>query len=144
MNSDAMNLYQSLPHAGTMQLIERILETDEKNIVCTTSSHLDPQNPLRIDAQLPVFCGLEYGAQACGLHRSFNNNDITDKKPKAGYLILVQNLNAGAATLDTEANELRIEATLILNQFNTAMYEFRLLDGTREILSGRVGLATAE
>jgi len=57
-----------LPHAGAMRLIDRVESWDATTIRCHTQSHRDQGNPLRHNARLEAVAGLEYAAQAMGIH----------------------------------------------------------------------------
>ena len=57
-----------VPQKGAMCLLEEIVRFDRASIVCRTSSHLSPINPLRCDGRLPSCIAIEYGAQAMALH----------------------------------------------------------------------------
>jgi len=53
-----------IPHAGAMHLLDGVLSWDADRIRCSSRTHRDRQNPLRMDGQLSALCGIEYAAQA--------------------------------------------------------------------------------
>lgn len=57
-----------IPHAGSMCLLDAVLDWSDVAIVCRAVSHLDPANPLRRDGRLAPVCGLEYALQAAAVH----------------------------------------------------------------------------
>jgi predicted hotdog family 3-hydroxylacyl-ACP dehydratase len=59
---------QLLPHAGRMCLLERVIQVTDHTIECSAISHRDPLHPLACAGRLPIHCGLEYAAQAAGIH----------------------------------------------------------------------------
>ena len=61
-----------LPHAGSMCLLERVVECDAKSIRCETRTQVDRANPLRRDGPLSSVCAIEYAAQAMALHGALN------------------------------------------------------------------------
>src|SRR5438132_11234436 len=57
-----------IPHAGTMCLLDNVIDWDDESIVCITNTHRDKTNPLRRDGRLSSLNALEYGAQAAAIH----------------------------------------------------------------------------
>ena len=57
-----------IPHAGTMCLLDNVIDWDDESIVCVTNTHRDANNPLRRHNQLSAVHALEYGAQAAAIH----------------------------------------------------------------------------
>ena len=57
-----------IPHAGTMCLLDGVLEWNPTKIKCVSQSHHDENNPMLIAGQLPAMCGIEYAAQAMAVH----------------------------------------------------------------------------
>jgi len=64
-----------LPHAGAMRLLDSVQRWDASSITCRASSHKHCENPLRFDGCLPAVTGLEYAAQAMGIHTGLLNPD---------------------------------------------------------------------
>ena len=79
-----------LPHTGDMCLLDTVRQWSDEEIVCDTSSHRDPANPLRCGDRLAAVSGVEYAAQAIGVHgRLVARNDA---KPTAGFLASLREL----------------------------------------------------
>lgn len=57
-----------IPHAGSMCLLDSVVEWSADAIACRATSHLDPANPLRRNGRLGAVCGIEYALQAAALH----------------------------------------------------------------------------
>ena len=53
-----------VPHQGTMCLLERVIEWDDRRVVLETATHRSPSNPLRSNGRLRSLALCEYGAQA--------------------------------------------------------------------------------
>ena len=64
-----------LPHAGAMRLIDLVESWDAMTIRCRTRSHRDVANPLRQGGRLDAVTGLEYAAQAMGVHVGLLNRE---------------------------------------------------------------------
>src|SRR5256712_7151234 len=65
---DKAEIRTLIPHAGTMCLLDSVLDWDDESIVCTTNTHRDLANPLRRDGRLSALHAFEYGAQAAAVH----------------------------------------------------------------------------
>lgn len=127
-----------VPQQGRMCLLERALEWDETNIVCSAVSHRDPANPLRENGVLPAVCGIEYVAQAMALHGSLLGLNVG-----AGVLAGVRELVLSVEQLDDCSGQLDIRAEKLLVQQQLALYRFTLRAGARELLRGRAAVAFA-
>ena len=64
-----------VPQQGAMCLLDEVVSFDDRSVVCRTSSHLAPGNPLRCDGRLPAIAGIEYGAQAMAVHGALHYFD---------------------------------------------------------------------
>src|SRR3990172_4278478 len=107
------DLNRLIPHQGRMCLLETVEQWDRVSITCRTASHRDVTNPLRRDDQLDAICGLEYAAQAMGVHVG-----LLEQGGKCcnavGYLGAVRNLTLRANRLDDVKNDLTIHATRVV------------------------------
>lgn len=122
-----------LPHAGTMLLLDQVESWTENDIVCLTHSHRDPGNPLRRDASLPVFCGVEYGAQAMAIHGSL----IGGNQVRAGRLGGLRSLVCHVERLDDVDGALTVEANLLFGAQRSFLYGFALRGAVGVLLEGQ-------
>ena len=123
------------PHRSRMRLLHRVLSWDETRIVCTAVSHLAPDNPLRDNAMLPALCGVEYAAQAMALHGS-----LVGMGNKAGLLASLRDVVLAVPRLDDISGELTICAEKLLAEGERVLYQFTILSGSRELVSGRAAV----
>lgn len=133
---DRAAIAQRIPHQGRMCLLEGVAHYDDAGIVCTASSHLQADNPLRHAGVLGAALGVEYAAQAMALHCALLAGDAP--RAASGYLTSVRALELHAPTLDEEALPLRIEASRLACNGGTAMYHFAICAGERLLLQGRL------
>ncbi len=126
-----------VPHAGTMCLITRIVSADEKQIVCSTSTHRSPDNPLRLDGQLASLHIAEYGAQAMAIHGGLLDPTARER---GGMLAGVRDLKLGVARLDDIAEDLEIHAQRLIANADGQIYLFTARAGEKEIARGRVSV----
>lgn len=127
-----------IPHAGSMCLLDGVVDWDGTRIRCVSRTHLDGANPLRAGGQLPAVCGIEYAAQAMAVHGGLARGAAP--RPRAGYLASVRNLACRRSRLDDLDGELVIEAERVMAEEDRVIYEFRLWVGDMEVLAGRAAV----
>lgn len=127
-----------VPHQGSMCLLERVLEWDERRIVCEALGHTDPAHPLRDAGRLGAATGVEYAAQAMAVHGALLAQ--RDAAPAQGYLTSVRGLSLHAVRLDDVAGPLRIEAERLSGDARLILYQFAVHGGGRCLLEGRASV----
>lgn len=135
MLADKAAIAKAIPHAGSMCLLDGVLECDAQRIRCIGSTHRDADNPLRSGNELPALCGIEYAAQAMAIHGAWDAK--LDKKPRAGYLAAVRDVSCGTMRLDTLSDDLIIDAEKLMGDETRVIYQFSIHAGTAKIMSGR-------
>ncbi len=133
--NDRAHILSLIPHAGSMCLLDGVLECDAHHIRCISHSHHHADNPLRTVQGLPVLCGIEYAAQAMAVHGGMTSPP--DKKPRAGYLVGVRDVVCQVARLDEQEQDLIVEAEKLMGDEARVMYQFRVSAGGQELLQGK-------
>jgi predicted hotdog family 3-hydroxylacyl-ACP dehydratase len=128
-----------LPHAGAMRLIDRVESWDDATIRCRTQSHQDPMNPLRQGTRLDAVTGLEYAAQAMGLHVGLLDGTRT-LNGEIGYVGGLRDVAFLVDRLDTCPAELVIEATRLFEDSRNFMYRFAIFSGGQAVMTGRASI----
>ena len=128
-----------LPHAGAMRLIDRVESWDDARIRCHTRSHHDPGNPLRHGARLEAVTGLEYAAQAMGVHVGLLNR-TQSTEGLIGYVGGLRDVVLGVDRLDDCPAELTIDAMRLFEGDNSFMYQFAISSGGRDVITGRASI----
>ena len=128
-----------LPHDGAMCLIDRVDSWDDSTIRCHAGSHRDPANPLRRGARLDAITGLEYAAQAIGLHVGLRNR-IRSGDGLIGYIGSLRDVVFRVDRLDDCQTELTIEATRLFADEHRFMYRFAVSSGNSEVVRGRAAM----
>ena len=118
-----------IPHSGTMCLIDRIDHWDEHTIHCASTSHQDPNNPLRLDNELSSIHLLEYGAQTMAIH-----GGLLTKSPSPGVLAAVRDVNIYIENLDHIGDEIITIANVEINTATGAIYRFTITDSDANML----------
>ncbi|MBE0468951.1 MAG: hypothetical protein IBX55_05485 [Methyloprofundus sp.] len=112
-----------IPHAGSMMLIDQVDSWTDKQIHCSTQSHLASDNPLRLNNSLSVMHLIEYGAQSMAIH-----GGLLADKSSPGFLVAVRGAHFHIDSLDSISSALHIEASAELKIENGAVYAFRITD----------------
>lgn len=127
-----------LPHTGDMCLLDAVQQWSDDEIVCSTSSHRDPANPLRCGDVLAAVSGVEYAAQAIGVHGRLVTRNET--KPAAGFLASLRDVALHVDRLDDIADTLTIKVRRLADSGQGVMCEFIITASGRQLLTGRATL----
>lgn len=130
-----------IPHAGSMCLLDEVIDWDESVLSCRTRSHLLPDNPLRGHDCLPSVAGVEYAGQAMALHGGLTAGDA---RPRTGYLASVRNLELVVDRLDDIDAELTVAVQRLTGGDDSFMYAFTVSAEEKTLLSGRAAVRLME
>jgi len=122
-----------------MRLLDSVEAWDETTISCRTATHRDPNHPLRSRGRLSVSVGLEYAAQAMGVHVGLLDRD-RQTAGRIGYVGSVRDVTFGVERLDDTVSDLIVEATRLAEGDQSYMYRFTLLLDSRVIVEGRASI----
>lgn len=139
MRLDRSELSGLLPHAGTMCLLDDILDWDETRIVASATSHRRSDNPLRRQEGLSAVCGIEYAAQAAAIHGSLLAGK-QDTPVKPGYLAAVRELELAVGYLNRIESTLVIRAEKLHGNETGLLYAFAVESNGNVLLTGRVSV----
>ena len=128
-----------LPHAGAMRLIDRVESWDATTIRCYARSHHDQGNPLRQGTRLEAVTGLEYAAQAMGVHVGLLNR-TQSTEGLIGYVGGLRDVVLSVDRLDDCPAELTIDAMRLFEGDNSFMYQFSISSGGRDVMTGRASI----
>ena len=123
---DRQAIAARIPHSGSMCLLQRMDSHSDGDIRCSTDSHRDPANPLRLDGALPAACAVEYAAQAMALHGALAAP--AGSAPAAGFLASVRNVRLRVPRLDDVAGPIQVSARRLAGDPRQALYSFALHD----------------
>ncbi|ULA62748.1 MAG: 3-hydroxydecanoyl-(acyl-carrier-protein) dehydratase, inferred for ABFAE pathway [Nitrospira sp.] len=122
-----------------MRLLDAVETWDETSIRCRTATHRASAHPLRYRGQLSVSVGLEYAAQAMGVHVGLLHRD-REAARRIGYVGSVRDVIFDAERLDDTDADLIVEATRLAEGDQSYMYRFTLLLDNRTIVAGRASI----
>jgi predicted hotdog family 3-hydroxylacyl-ACP dehydratase len=126
-----------VPHGGDMRLLSRIVRADDTEIVCATTSHCSPTNPLRRAGQLAALHLAEYGAQAMAIHGGLKNDGASSR---GGMLAAIRDLVLLVDRLDDIPDELTIHAVRLVANAHGRIYAFTAHAAGRELGRGRASV----
>jgi predicted hotdog family 3-hydroxylacyl-ACP dehydratase len=130
-----------IPHAGSMCLLDAVLDWDDARIHAIATSHRDPANPLRRDGRLHAVHLAEYGAQATAVHGAVRARAAGDTVPRPGLLVSLRDLQLACETADDLDGELHVHAECLHADAGGAQYTFRIEHRGTTIASGRAVVA---
>lgn len=124
-----------IPHAGSMCLLDEVLDWGPDKIRCLSHRFAQADNPLRRpDGTLGTACGIEIAAQAMAVHGRLTAP--AGGVPIPGYLVSLRDVRLITPNLDTPG-PLTITATRLLGDTSGASYNFSVTDPLTELLNGR-------
>lgn len=133
---DRSQIAALIPHAGTMCLLDKVERWDATSIRCVTARHRNPENPLkRPEGGIGAVCVVEFAAQAMAVHGRLAAN--ASGPPTPGVLASVRDLRLRRADLAEIAEDLVIDAVLLMGDERTATYGFTVNAAQDELGSGR-------
>jgi len=126
-----------LPHAGTMCLLDAVVDWDESSLRARAANHRAADHPLRRAGELPIAAGIEYGAQAAAAHGA-----LASQKPSgAGMIAAVRSVAFHARRLDDVAGDLDIHVEQLGGGAGGVIYRFEVSSSGRVLVEGRVTVA---
>lgn len=130
-------LLANLPQQGAMSLLERIVSWDASSVHASANNHRDPGHPLRRAGELPIACGIEYGAQAAAAHGAL----VSGAPSLPGRIASVRGVTFHARRLDDVASPLDIVARQLGESDAGVLYRFEVSAASRLLVAGRVAVA---
>ena len=134
---DKAEIRTLIPHAGSMCLLDNVIEWDDESIVCFTNTHRDPANPLRRDERLSALHALEYGAQAAAVHGGLRARAAGATAPPC-YLAALRDAHLHVARLDDLASPLEVRAQRLFGEAGNTIYKCAISAGGISVAEGRV------
>ncbi|MBI5429405.1 MAG: hydroxymyristoyl-ACP dehydratase [Nitrosomonadales bacterium] len=131
----ATEIRKLIPHSGDMCLLSGVTQWDATHISCTASSHRNPRNPLARDGKVYALTGIEFAAQAMAIHGGLTS--LKGKRPRAGFLVNVRDVQSNVECLSDYADDLQIDAEQLMDGGSSVTYSFHIHAGAQELLSGR-------
>jgi len=122
-----------------MRLLDSVEAWDETTIRCRTATHRDQNHPLRYRGRLSVSVGLEYAAQAMGVHAGLRDRD-RQTAGRIGYVGSGRDVILGVERPDGTDPHPIVGATSLAEGDQSYMYRFMVLLDSRVIIEGRASI----
>ena len=132
-----------IPHQGSMCLLDRVIEWDRDRVVLATSTHLTPDNPLRLNGRLRAIHLCEYGAQAMAVHGGLRGS-VSGVKPKPGMLVSLRAVKFTRDYVEDLPGDLRVEAVCLQADAGSLQYSFVVRHGETLLAEGRAAVVLAQ
>lgn len=128
-----------IPHAGSMCLLEHVLDWDDEHIRIATASHASGSNPLRSRGRLRAVHLCEYGAQAMAVHGALLAR-AGGSTAAPGLLVSLRDVHFGVGFVEDLPGELEVHAERLHATAASWQYAFRVLHAGRELARGRAAV----
>lgn len=130
---DRAGIAALIPHAGSMCLLDGLLECSADEIVCIARNQADPAHPLRTTSGLLAPAAAEYASQAMALHGALNAQQ--GERARVGYLAALRGFVMHVTRLDDAPGALLVRAVHLAGDARQALYRFELRDGEARLLA---------
>lgn len=128
-----------VPHAGSMCLLEELLEWDDSRIRCSTRTHQRPDHPLRSASGLLAPSAIEYGAQAMALHGALLAR-AAGTWAQPGYLASARGVTLHCLRLDELGGPLEVSAERLAGDARQILYAFAVRHAGTPVAEGRAAV----
>ena len=136
---DHAGIARLVPHAGSMCLLDCILEGDDERLACRARSHRDAANPLRNARGLLATAAIEYAAQAMALHGALVGAAAGAPRDP-GFLASARGVRLHRLRLDDLPGDLRIEVERRAGDARQVLYAFRVAHEGLCVAEGRAAV----
>src|SRR6266550_2912166 len=136
---DKAEIRTLVPHAGSMCLLDNVLDWDDESIVCVTNTHRDEANPLQRDGRLSALHALEYGAQAAAIHGGLRARTAGASAP-ACYLAALRDARLHVDRLDDLASPLEVRAQRLFGDAGNTIYQCAISASGISVAEERVSI----
>ena len=126
-----------IPQQGSMCLLERLVDWDERRVVLETDTHRAPSNPLRVGDKLRAIHLCEYGAQAMAVHGGLR---IGSRTAADGMLVAMRSVTFTRDWIHDLPSSLRVEAECLQHDAASLQYTFRVTHRGELLAEGRAAV----
>jgi predicted hotdog family 3-hydroxylacyl-ACP dehydratase len=128
-----------IPHAGSMCLLDEVVDWDAMRLHARSGSHRRVGNPLRADGMLHAVNLCEYAAQAMAVHGALRERDAGGTA-RPGFLVALREVELKAERIDDLPGTLQIHVECLIAMADSLQYAFRVEHGGNVLASGRAAV----
>lgn len=136
--SHGIDIRALVPHAGTMCLLDEVVDWNAERATVVTRTHRAPGNPLRRRDGLSAICLCEYGAQAMAVHGALVAR-ASENVLAPGLLVSLREVELFVASADALPGELCVEVER-LGGAGGLQYRFFISHAGAVIARGRAAI----
>jgi predicted hotdog family 3-hydroxylacyl-ACP dehydratase len=129
-----------IPHAGSMCLLDAVLDWDDDAIHAVSASHARADNPLRGARGLHAIHLAEYGAQAMAVHGALLARRQGAATPRPGRLVSLRDVRLFAEYVEHLDGRVDVHAQCLTADRGSAQYAFRVEHRGQLLVSGRAAV----
>jgi len=123
-----------VPHAGSMVLLDEIIDHDTQHIHCRALIDPAAGHPLAVNDCLPATALAEYGAQAMAVHGGLLADP--ESPPRPGRLVALGQLELAVDTVN-EPVQVDVFGERLGGDESGNLYQFELRDGSKWLARGK-------
>lgn len=128
-----------IPHAGTMCLLDEVVDWDAARMHARSASHRRADNPLRADGMLHAVNLCEYAAQAMAVHGALRERD-GGGAARPGFLVALRDVALAVERIDTLEGRLQVHVECLIAMADSLQYAFRVEHRGALLASGRAAV----
>jgi predicted hotdog family 3-hydroxylacyl-ACP dehydratase len=128
-----------IPHAGSMCLLDEVLDWDATRLHARSNSHRSADNPLRADGVLHAVNLCEYAAQAMAVHGALREREAGGKA-RPGFLVALRDVSLHVERIDDLEGRLQIHVECLIAMADSLQYAFRVEHRGALLASGRAAV----
>jgi predicted hotdog family 3-hydroxylacyl-ACP dehydratase len=136
-------LSELIPHAGTMCLLDEVVDWDNMHLHARSASHRRADNPLRSDGVLHAVNLCEYAAQAMAVHGALRAREAGGTV-RPGFLVALRDIQLQVERIDDLPGRLQVHVECLLAMADSLQYAFRVEHRGSTLATGRAAVMLRE
>jgi predicted hotdog family 3-hydroxylacyl-ACP dehydratase len=128
-----------IPHAGTMCLLDEVVDWGESSLHARSISHFAADNPLRAGGMLHAVNLCEYAAQAMAVHGALRERDAGGVA-LPGFLVALREVELKVERIDDLPGKLQVHVECLIAMADSLQYAFRVEHDGDVLASGRAAV----
>ena len=128
-----------IPHAGTMCLLDEVVDWDATRLHARSDSHRRADNPLRADGTLHAVNLCEYAAQAMAVHGGLREREA-GAAARPGFLVALRDVALRVGRIDELPGKLQVHVECLLAMADSLHYAFRVEHRGNVLATGRAAV----
>lgn len=128
-----------IPHAGSMCLLDDVIDWDATHLHARSGSHQRADNPLCADDILHAVNLCEYAAQAMAVHGALRAR-AQGAHARPGFLVALRDVGLAIERIDDLPGRLQVHVECLLATSNSLQYAFRVEHRGQKLASGRAAI----